>query len=320
MPDFTTTITSVVLPESFSEQLTRLDLNIERVDKVCFVLARAGGRQVVVIPRTFSTGRELPFALARGTPEEVRAGLARGEVVIGAALAQQLGLKVGKLISLETRRGLQTFRIAATVTEYTVGGMVVYLDWASGKQAFDLQGVHAFLIVARPGTAAEVTRRVQEFCRERGLFAQSYGELRGELDGLIAGVAGFAWGLVILVFVVASLGIVNTLTMNVLEQTRELGILRAIALKRGQVRKLVLLQAVAIGLVSLVPGVGGGLVLSWLQNLATQPVLGALRPFHLDWWLVSGCVVAGLLIAVLAALVPARRAARLQVIQALQYE
>jgi putative ABC transport system permease protein len=320
MPDSTTTITSVALPEALYEPLAHLDPNIERVDKVYFLLSRAGDRQVVVIPRTFSAERDLPFALAQGTPQEVRAGLTRGEIVIGTALGQQLGLKVGDLISLETRRGPRPFRIAATATEYTAGGLVVYVDWDTGKKAFDIPAVHAFLIVARPGTTAEVGKRVQGFCRERGLFFQTYGELRASLDEMIAQVVGFCWGLLILIFVVASLGVVNTLTMNVLEQTRELGILRAIAMQRGQVRKLVLLQAVAIGLISLVPGVGVGLGLAWLMNLATQPVIGQPIPFHLDWWLVSGCFGVGLVIAVLAALVPAQRAARLQVIQALQYE
>jgi putative ABC transport system permease protein len=320
MPDSTGTVTSVALPEALYEPLTHLDPNIERVDKVYFLPSRAGNRQVVVIPRTFSAERDLPFALARGTPQEVRAGLAGGEVVIGTALGQQLGLKVGDLISLETRHGSRQFRIAGTATEYTAFGLAVYLDWEVGKQAFDIPAVHAFLIVARPGKRIEVGGRLEEFCRQRGLFLQSYAQMRAEADARIAKVLGFCWGLLILTFVVASLGVVNTLTMNVLEQTRELGILRAIAMQRGQVRKLVLLQAVAIGLISLVPGVGVGLLLASLQNLTTQAVLGQRMPFHINGWLIGGCFLLGLVIAVLAALIPARRAARLQVIQALQYE
>jgi putative ABC transport system permease protein len=136
----------------------------------------------------------------------------------------------------------------------------------------------------------------------------------------VSGVVGFYWALLALVLVVASLGIVNTLTMNVLEQTRELGVLRAIAFTRGQVRRMVLAQAVALGVISLVPGIGLGIGLAYLMNLATHPVIGQRVAFRLDGWFVVCCGVATLVIALLAAFFPARRAARLRIIQALQYE
>src|SRR5262249_6731156 len=142
----------------------------------------------------------------------------------------------------------------------------------------------------------------------------------GLLESLIRGVVNIYWGLVALVFVVASLGVVNTLTMNVLEQTRELGILRAIAMKRGQVRKMILAQALALSVMSLLPGVLAGILLAWIMNRATHPVLGQWVAFHLDVPFVLGCFAVALVIAVLAAWFPARRAARLRVVQALQYE
>src|SRR5207245_4043861 len=108
--------------------------------------------------------------------------------------------------------------------------------------------------------------------------------------------------------------------MNVLEQTRELGVLRAIAFTRGQVRKMVLSQALALGVISLVPGIGLGIGVAYLMNLATHPVIGQRVAFRLDAWFVAACFVVALVIALLAAFFPARRAARLQVIRALQYE
>ena len=69
-----------------------------------------------------------------------------------------------------------------------------------------------------------------EFCETRGLMLQSNAEFRARIHHMMAGVIGFLWLLLALVFVVASLGIVNTLTMNVLEQTREIAVLRAVAL------------------------------------------------------------------------------------------
>jgi putative ABC transport system permease protein len=108
--------------------------------------------------------------------------------------------------------------------------------------------------------------------------------------------------------------------MNVLEQTRELGVLRAIGLKRGQVGKLVLSQALAVGVISLLPGVLLGLVAAYLQNLVTYPLQGHPVPFQINLPFLSGCCIVALACTVLAAFLPARRAARLQVIRALQYE
>jgi putative ABC transport system permease protein len=106
----------------------------------------------------------------------------------------------------------------------------------------------------------------------------------------------------------------------VLEQTKAVGILRAVAMKRGQVRKMILGQALALGVISMVPGAGFGIGLAYLMNLATRAILGHRVQFHIDTSFIIGCFVMALVIAMLSAFFPARRAARLQVIEALQYE
>jgi putative ABC transport system permease protein len=128
------------------------------------------------------------------------------------------------------------------------------------------------------------------------------------------------WGLLGTIFVVASLGIVNTLTMNVLEQTRELGMLRAIGLQRRQLRKLIMAQALAVGLMSVVPGTLIGLALAYVIHVFSNILLAHKWEFQIDLILIAGCLAAALAITLLAALAPARRAARLQVVQALQVE
>src|SRR5205823_6065752 len=146
-------------------------------------------------------------------------------------------------------------------------------------------------------------------CGELGLTVQPNAELRAAIDRMIGGIVGSLYLLMALLFVVASLGVVNTLTMNVQEQTRELGVLRALGMKRRQVAKLVLAQAAGLGVGSLVPGVVAGLGLAYLMNLATTPLLGQRIPFGIDPLFLAGCVVASVGVAVLAAVLPARQAA-----------
>jgi putative ABC transport system permease protein len=319
MPDTTLLITAVPLPEKLAEELAGVD-GVQQVGKVSFLQARAQGRPIVVLPFTIVEGQRLPFALASGDRHEAPRRLLQGEVVLGTALAHRCHLGVGDAIQVETRQGPLSLRIAGTTPEYTVGGMVLYAEWQQCKTWFAMNGVHAFTVMVRPGAAADVATRLQSFCDAHGLRLQSKADFRGVLDQSIQSVQGFFWGLVLLVFVVASLGVVNTLTMNVLEQTRELGILRAVALTRGQLSRMIVAQAVTLAFISLLPGTLLGIFMAYLMNRSAVPILGQEVQFYLDEWFLASCCLAGLVIAVLAAFFPARRAARLNIVRALQYE
>src|SRR5581483_5024555 len=239
MPDTTALITPAPLPEELAEQIAAIE-GVEYVAKVSFIPVRAQGRQIGALPITVDPQRPLPFRLATGDAATARQGLLRGEVVIGTPLAQRLGLKVGESLELETRQGRQSVRIAGTTPEYTSGGMMLYMEWETGKRFFDVRAVHAFTVIAKSEERVALGERLQAFCKEHGLQFQPVSELRRLVERAMEGVVGLFWGLVVLVFIVSSLGVVNTLTMNVLEQTRELGVLRAIAMTRGQVAKMIL--------------------------------------------------------------------------------
>ena len=140
------------------------------------------------------------------------------------------------------------------------------------------------------------------------------------IDGYLAGAVGGQWLILVLGFVVAAFGVVNTLTMNVMEQTRELGLLRIVAMTRSQVRRLILSQAAMIGLLGLAPGIIAGLVISYLINLSMLPLLGHPVVMEAHPFMVLGSFFIGLAIVLLAALFPAERAARIKLSTALQYE
>ena len=112
----------------------------------------------------------------------------------------------------------------------------------------------------------------------------------------------------------------HCVTMNVLEQTRELGVLRAVAMKRRRVCKIILAQALAIGVISTLPGVLLGAFLGYAVSNATHAIVALHIPYVLEPGLLIGGVVLALVVAVLASLPPARRAGRLRIIRALQYE
>jgi putative ABC transport system permease protein len=318
-PDGAYAITMSALPENLEAEIAALD-GVARVDKLNWILARAQGERIVVIASTFAPDRPAPMQLAAGESASVIRRLEQGDVVVGTALARRLQLAPGDRIEVDTRQGPQHLRIAGTVNEYTIDGMAVVMERHVAQRLFGVEGVHVFLVTAPPGKVSALAANLRNYCEQRRLLLQSGLELRRYVDQAVDSFAGLVWALLALVFVVASLAIVNTLTMNVLEQTRELGVLRAVGLKRGQLRKLVLSQALGVGLMSLLPGTAVGLALAYVFNLLSDLLLAHAVPFRIEVGLISGCILAAISVAVVAALLPARRASRLEVITALQYE
>lgn len=313
------TLASPSMPAEIGPRLEALP-GVASVEYLSFVPSRIGGDRFLILARTMADGHPLNLDIEDADPQAVRARLQAGEVAVGSVLARRLGIAAGATVTLPTKQGPVPLRVAARVTDYTVGGMVMYMDWPVARRLLDFKGVDAFCITVPDGQAAAADEALRAFCQRETLFLQPNAELRAVIDELVEGIVGFLWLLMAMAFLVASLGIVNTLTMNVLEQTRELGVLRAIAMTRRQVRKMVFCQAVSLGVLSLVPGLLGGLGLAYLVHLSNTAVLGNPVAFSLRLDLMAGSAVIALLTAALASLVPARRAAYLNVPAALQYE
>jgi putative ABC transport system permease protein len=128
-----------------------------------------------------------------------------------------------------------------------------------------------------------------------------------------------------LALAVAFIGIVNTLVMAILERRREIGIMKAIGASDGDVQKLFFAEAGAMGILGGIVGVALGWAIGQVINLGTNVYLKrqSFPPEHfwaVPWWLVLFAVLFSFLVSLAAGLYPARRAARLDPVQALRYE
>ena len=146
---------------------------------------------------------------------------------------------------------------------------------------------------------------------------QSKSEFQTDQSAWVDQILGIFYVLLGLAVIVSLFGIVNTLALSVLERTRELGMLRAIGMSRRQVRRMIRHESVVTALIGAVLGIAVGV---FLAALATT----ALSDEGLRFAVPAGSLVAFTVVAavagVLAAMGPARRAARLDVLKALQYE
>jgi putative ABC transport system permease protein len=154
-----------------------------------------------------------------------------------------------------------------------------------------------------------VTRR---FPQVEVLSKEQFKEEQGQQ---INGLLGLIYALLALSIIVSLFGIVNTLVLSITERTRELGMLRAIGTSRRQVRRMVRYESVITALIGGILGLVLGLVLAFL-------VTQAIDDFSVSVPIVPLVVVLLLagLAGVLAAVLPARRASRLNVLDALAYE
>jgi putative ABC transport system permease protein len=128
-----------------------------------------------------------------------------------------------------------------------------------------------------------------------------------------------------LALIVASVGIVNTLVMAILERRREIGIMKAIGASDGDVKKLFFAEAGAMGILGGVVGVALGWSIGQVINFGTNIYLKrqSLPPEHfwaVPWWLVVLAIVFSFIVSFFSGLYPAGRAARLDPVQALRYE
>ena len=129
-----------------------------------------------------------------------------------------------------------------------------------------------------------------------------------------------------LALAVASLGIINTLVMSILERRREIGIMKAIGASDGDVQKLFFAEAGAMGIFGGAVGVLLGWSLGRIINFGTGLYMMRTQQFRPDdvwmvpWWLVAGAIGFSVIVSLLAGLYPAARAARLDPVQALRYD
>jgi putative ABC transport system permease protein len=177
-------------------------------------------------------------------------------------------------------------------------------------------------VKTRGGASEETKRTLQKALGDSpAILVTDKQGLIGEFTGVVAIILNILFGMLALAVVVAVLGVVNTLAMSVHERAQEIGMLRAVGLDRPGVRRMVRLESLVISLFGGVLGVGLGIFIAWaagevakdLENLDTWTLV-------LPWSRLALILAAAALVGVVAALWPARRAARLNILTAIKIE
>ncbi len=318
MPNFAAG-TASDLPDEIEKLVANVE-GIESVEGMRFASIQSQDEPLMMIVRNFHTPPTQFFDLTQGTVEQAWQGLANHHIVIGSVLAQRRNLSVGDTLSIQTEDGPSSIPIAAVTNDYLGGGLTVYMDRDMAQELLGIEGLDGLIIKAKTGYHKKAESELQQICQEHGLILQSYADLVNLIDNMVNSVVASLWMLLALGCSIAAMGLVNTLTMNILEQTREIGMLRVVAMTRSQVRRMICTQAMMLGILGIVPGVILGVLVQYTIGLSSNVVLGHDVTFVFRPTLFLGATIIGLLLVLAASWIPAERAARLKLASALQYE
>lgn len=302
------------------EQKVRSLSGVATVEAVSVALGRISGGACIVVARNPSDDAATAPQGIGATPEQIRAGLEDGAALAGSMLATRLGIQAGDEVHVEVAGHTVRLRVAALVVDYTAGGSALQVSRTTGRSLFGMEEPDIVLVEAAERERETLREPLARLATEHGMILRSSGELQEFVNGLVNGVVGSLWTILAIGFVVGSMGVANTVTMNVLEQRRGLALLRAIGMSRSRVVRLVLLQSILLGAAGGLIGVTSGLVTAAFIQLASQPLVGHPVSFRLRPDVVVVNVAAAIAVTAAAAWLPARRALRMDVLEAVTAE
>ena len=304
------------------EELAAVD-GVERVSPIAtFEVAHEGVRTdaaAVIGKDLLEDGR---LRIVFGDREVALAGLdAGGTAVLPKALADRLRLPVGGAFSIALGGGRALDLRVSAIAERTLpgrAGEAVLIGWKDATESLGVAGADAFAIRYLPGREADARPKLEETARSLALEPNPLDRVAGAVDAALGRVFGLFDALAIVAVIVAALGIVNTLTMNVLERVREIGVLRAAGMTTRQVRRTVVVEAGILGVAGSILGILTGV----LAGAAMVAIAGgdAALGFGLPWRSIGLAAVLGIGLSIVAAWYPARLASRLVIVRAVQHE
>lgn len=231
-------------------------------------------------------------------------------------------LHVGQSVTLSGPGGTREAPVVGVMGTTSDSGTGMRMSLATLASVYGVHEDAQVLVKAREGTdKAALGRQITSFLNARypNLEASSTAAIKSRLEDQVNQQFNLFNAILAIAVIVSLLGVINTLAMSVIERTRDIGVLRALGSSRAQIRHAMVDESLLITLAGAIAGVGFGVLIAyfWVQGL------GSLIPgiaFHFPVRATAIVGVASVVLGVLAAVLPARRAARLDPVHALGYE
>jgi putative ABC transport system permease protein len=238
---------------------------------------------------------------------------------VSKAYAEALHLRVGSREAVQVPSGAVLHLFIRGITNPPKGGSPLG-DVTISQTLFDAsfqnpQNVYTFVNIAGGVTAANTHRLQAALGSFPDAKLQTKSQFKHNQEAGLDTLLNLLYVLLSLSIIVSLFGIVNTLVLTVFERTRELGMLRAVGMTRRQVRRMIRHESVITALLGAVLGIPLGIALAIMVGVAI-----GYSAVTIPWGSLTVFVIAAVIAGLIAAVFPARRAGRLNVLAALQYE
>ncbi|WP_404192728.1 ABC transporter permease [Streptomyces tauricus] len=252
---------------------------------------------------------------------DLAAAYGKNAMSVGSLYADKHGVKVGDTMTVAFKGGQSAkLKVAAITNDDTA------LD--KGSRYLNITTLEQYLPADKMppndmmfATAKDGQEKTAYASLKKSLDAYPQYQVRDqtdykqELKDQIGQLLNMVYGLLALAIIVAVLGVVNTLALSVVERTREIGLMRAIGLSRRQLRRMIRLESVVIALFGALLGLGLGM--GWGATAQKLLALEGLKVLDIPWPTIIGVFIGSAFVGLFAALVPAFRAGRMNVLNAI---
>lgn len=296
------------------EAVTGLRISLARVDDTTDI------QMIGIDPQAFSQIAGLEFTL--GDEALAYSRLAEGRwIILNPIFSAGKGFAVGQEIALETPSGRQVYKIAGIASDFLNAKIsTAYISQTNLSNDFGENNDVLLMVNQKMGADSNaIFASLEKITVGYPSFTViSFTDLRASLLGLMDQVMFGMYFLLMILAIPSVLGLINTLAINVIERTREIGLMRAVGATRRQVSRMILAESILLTLLGTALGILAGLWMGYALISAMTSIFKI--PYFLPGTELLIVIAMGLLIGVAAAWLPARQAARLNVIEALQYE
>ncbi len=244
--------------------------------------------------------------------------LGKGEVAVAESTSKKNGLSVGSTLNVMYDDGEKGSLKVGAVYKDLEGLLSPYvLDDKILAAHTDEQFIPEVYVNTGGESKAGEKAVLDALGNNPAISIATQQDMRNEMGGMINLALNIMYGLLGMALIISVLGVVNTLAMSVFERTQEIGMLRAIGLDRGRVKNMIRLEAVVISLFGAVLGVVVGIFLAWaVGSTLSKSVPG--YALVLPWDRIGIFLLLAGVVGVLAAMWPARSAARLNMLTAIK--
>jgi putative ABC transport system permease protein len=308
---------------SLAQKVSQID-GVSAVTTLRLAYSQIGDASLEVIgidPVSYPQVAGLEFT--SGNPQQAYTDLANGHsIIVNGIFSSTYNVHIGDQVTLKTSQGDQVYTVAAVGMDYLNAKLATgYISQKNLQNDFNVNtDVLIEVNQAKNADKSKVMTSLQELAAGYPAFTLlNSASFKQSQEQVFSTVMIALYLLAMILTVPGLIATANTMSINVIERTREIGILRAVGATRPQIERMILAESLMLSLLGSLLGIAVGLFLSDFI-IKAMVVMG----FKLDFYFpASGLIVAlvlGLAVGILASLAPARKAANTEIVEALRYE